>query len=239
MRTALTVAGLLALSGSAPAQQDSVEVDMSGIAIQFPFSDQVRDSINNPADGSPEMINLSDGYEFEITGNARVVVFLVEFYNGPIGPLFNFLEPGLGNVLSGFVRNGPDGLPPPGGKTWTESFGGGLFGVDINVTLEIETDLAGVVTVGAVDITSDLGVLGSITFSDATARLTKWEPTPTQVNEWHFNGDLSAEDESEGGAIRYLDDAAFGDILDSAPQLSSVLPYGNIAFLRLDEFIDE
>ncbi len=213
MRNVLPLAGVLALSGTALAQQDNVVVDMSGIAIEFPFNDQVRDSISNPDDGTPEMINLSGGYEFEITGDARVVVFLVEFYNGPIEPLFNFLEPGLGNVLRGYVRNAADGLPPAGGKTWKESFGGGLFGVEIIVTLQIETDAAGVVTIGAVDISSDLGILGSIEFSDATARLTTWDPTPTQVNEWHFNGDLSAVAESEGAAIRYLDEAAFGDIL--------------------------
>jgi len=213
MRTILPVIGVLALAGTAFAQQDNVEVDMSGIAISFPFNDQIRDSVSNPADGSPEMINLSEGYEFEVTGNARVVVLLVEFYDGPIEPLFNFLEPGLGNVLKGFVRNDPGGLPPAGGTTWSESFGGGLFGVEIIVTLKIETDAAGVVTVGAVDISSDLGILGSITFTDATARLTKWDPTPTQVNEWHFDGDLASVPESEGAAIRYIDDAAFGDIL--------------------------
>ncbi len=213
MRTLLTITGALALSGSALAQQDNVEVDMSGIEIAFPYNDQVRDSINNPADGSPELINLAGGYGFEITGDARVVILLIEFYNGPIEPLFNFLEPGLGNVLRGFVRNDPSGLPPAGGQTWSESFGGGLFGGEIIVTLQIATDAAGVVTVGAVDISSDLGILGSITFSNATARLTKWDPTPTQVNEWHFNGDLGAAPESEGAAIRYLDESAFGDIL--------------------------
>jgi hypothetical protein len=213
MRTILSAAGVVALTGAAFAQQDNVVVDMSGIEIAFPFNDQIRDSVQHPADGTPEMINLSDGYEFQISGDARVVVLLVEFYDGPIEPLFNFLEPGLGNVLSGYVRNSPGGLPPAGGKTWTESFGGGLFGVEINVTLEIETDAAGVVTIGAVDITSDLGILGSIEFSNATARLTKWEPTPTQFNEWHFDGDLGAVPESEGGAIRFLDDSAFGDIL--------------------------
>ncbi|HCZ47817.1 MAG TPA: hypothetical protein DCZ11_02300, partial [Gammaproteobacteria bacterium] len=62
----------LALSGAAFAQQDNVLVDMSGIEIAFPYNDQIRDSIINPADGTPEMINLSEGYEFQITGDARV-----------------------------------------------------------------------------------------------------------------------------------------------------------------------
>ncbi len=204
---------VVALAGAAQAQQAQVEIDLSTVEIAFPFNDQVRDSVNNPADGTAETIILSDGYRFAVEGNVVVTAFFIEFYNGPVGPLFNFLEPGLGNVLSGWVRNGADGLPPAGGSTWRETFAGGFAGAQVEVSMEFVVAPDGRVTFRAFDLSSDLGILMSIEFTEGTGTVENWTPSAPQTTEWHFNGDFSSASGSDESEIRYLDEAAFGDIL--------------------------
>ncbi len=212
-RSIPVVLGLAGLCGSAQAQQSQIEIDLSGVAIEFPYNDQVRDSVNNPADGTAETIILSDGYRFSIEGNVRVTVFFIPFYEGPVGPLFNFLEPGLGNVLSGWVRNASDGLPPADGSTWRETFAGGFAGAEVEVSMELTVAPDGRVTFRAFDLSNDLGALMSIEFTEGTGVLENWTPSAPQTTEWHFNGDFASADGSDEAALRYLDEAEFGDIL--------------------------
>jgi len=226
-RSTFAAAVLATLAGAAQAQQAQVEIDLSGMAIASPFNDQIRDSVNHPADGTPETIILSNGYRFEVEGTVTVTVFFVEFYNGPVGPLFNFLEPGLGNVLSGWVRNPPGGLPPAGGRTWRETFAGDFVGANVSVTMEFEAAPDGRVTFRVTDISSDLGILMRIDFDEGTGLLENWTPSVPQTTEWHLNGDFASAPGSDNAAIRYLDEAEFGDILvgeDAAAMPDPTIP---------------
>ena len=214
-RTSLSVLSLAIGSGLVGAQplQDDVAIDMSGIGIVFPFNDQERDSENHPLDGTPEAINTASGYRFQVQGDAIVTILGIEFYSGPIEPLFDFIEPGQANLLTGYARNNAGVIPPGGLTVWQESFGGGLFTVNISITLEFSIAPDGVVTFRARDIQSDLGILGSIVFPVGIAELAVWTPSEPQLSEWRFDGGFEPAGGSDDAALRYLDDPAFGDIL--------------------------
>lgn len=115
-RSMSAAAVLMTLATAAQAQQAQVDIDLSGIAIASPFNDQVRDSVNNPADGTPETIILSDGYRFAVEGTVTVTVFFVEFYHGPVAPLFNFLAPGSATCSVGGSATPPMACPPRAGR---------------------------------------------------------------------------------------------------------------------------
>lgn len=71
----------------------------------------------------------------------------------------------------------------------------------------------GKVTFRVKDISSDLGILMRIDFDEGVGTLADWTPSAPQTTEWHMNGGFSSAAGSDGAAIRYLDEAEFGDIL--------------------------
>ena len=216
--TPALLAALLAAAGSATAQSDTVGVDLDGVVVDFPSPpDITRDSLNNPAPGSDNFINESDGYAFSINGllQLRDPIFGTALGDPVLlTDLLDQLQPGNSRLLSGWIRNQQGGLAPSGITVWQEQFVGGAFGAELDIRLEITIDEIGVVTFAVRDINSSLGFLTpTLDFESGTASLSTWAASDRQLTEWHFDGNFDAADGSDNSAIRFLDDPAFGTIL--------------------------
>lgn len=215
---AVTCLSAALLAAPAFAQSDMVEVDLSGVIINFPSPpDVTRDSLNHPAPGSDSFILPADGYAFGING---LLQLRDPFFNLPLGDpvlltdLLDQLEPGNSRLLFGWVRNQFGGLPAGGIIAWQEQFEGGAFGAILSIRLEVTISDIGIVTFAVRDISSSLGGLTpTLDFLSGSATLATWVPSAAQLTEWHFEGDFMPAAGSDNSAIRYLDDPAFGPIL--------------------------
>ncbi|MBZ0172457.1 MAG: hypothetical protein K8E66_08765, partial [Phycisphaerales bacterium] len=206
-----------AIASPALAQSPSVEIDMSGVLVDFPSPDVFRDSLNDPAPGSDFFILPADGYSFSIEG---LLQLRDPLFGLPLGDpvlltdLLDQLEPGNSRLLSGWIRNRFGGLPAGGIVAWRERFEGGAFGAVLGIDLEITIADTGVVTIAVRNIESSLGALTpTLDFVNGSTVVGTWIPSTAQLTEWHFDGDFTAADGSDNSAIRYLDDGAFGPIL--------------------------
>ncbi len=202
---------------SAFAQSPSVEIDMSGVMVDFPAADISRNSLDSPAPGSDSFILAADGYSFAIQG---LLQLRDPFFGLPLGDpvlltdLLDQLEPGNSRLLSGYIRNRFGGLPPGGIVAWQEKFEGGAFGAILSIRLEITIAENGVVTIAVRDIQSSLGGLTpTLDFDAGSCIVSTWTQSERQVTEWRFEGDFSPAPGSDNSALRYLDDPAFGPIL--------------------------
>ncbi len=213
-RTCLLAA---AIAAPALAQSPSVEIDLSGLMIDFPSPDLSRDSLNNPAPGSDFFILPADGYTFDIDG---LLQLRDPLFGLPLGDpvlltdLLNQIEPGSSRLLEGWIRNRFGGLPAGGITVWHERFEGGAFGAILGIDLDISIADTGVVTFAVQNISSSLGALTpTLDFMSGSAVVSTWVPSDPQITEWHFEGDFQPAQGADDSAIRYLDEPEFGPIL--------------------------
>ena len=216
----LIVAALVCPAALAQPDHDVV-VNLAGVELKWVFPSgwptQTRDSNAHPfPPGTPQTILPAFGYAYDIKGVVTTTGLFGSIVpsGSTLQQALDFIEPGNGRILRGFVRHHDGSLSAPKSTVLFQHFAGTLSGLDLGITLESWINPSGFGVFQLRDIDIPFGPLaGTMKVDSGTAEIRTWVPSPRQETEWHFSGSLAPVQGSAGSSLRYLDDPAFGTIL--------------------------
>ncbi len=207
----------------ATADAQSATINMTGMEFRCVlfgpcWPNQVRNSSANPSPSGPaQLVPAATGYRYELNGVVSTSGLIADSIptGSSLAAVLDQFAPGASRILTGYVRN-PGGTLPT--QLWTQRFADTISGINVGFDIRVRIDAGGVAYVEFLNIDLPTGVLGPLTgtivVTSGTCNVQVWNPTAANQTEWHFDANLDAVAASGPSRLRYMDDPAFGSVLD-------------------------